>query len=84
MKRPEEVRLSREEGEEVVLTRAVSLISTRLGYLLTRVFIVEDDGTLSRSIRGGIGQQPVTESATIHANDANWRECKRNFAVSGM
>ncbi len=63
--------LTKGGSEEIILSRAVNLINDRLGYLLTRIYLVGEDGSFSRSIRSGMGEQTLMETTRINLSDSS-------------
>ncbi len=56
-------------SEEDILKRAVNLMNERFNYLLIRIYLTEEDGNISRSVRGGMGQEPLIERTIIRIGD---------------
>ena len=58
------------EDEDILLTNALRAVQNELAYSLVQMFLVNDDGSLQRRIRLGIGQSELTSSNVVNPGNA--------------
>jgi GAF domain-containing protein len=58
------------EDEDAILTRAIDLVRV-LGYTFAQVYVVDDEGNLTRRVRTGLGIQLTTVRQNLNIGDSN-------------
>jgi GAF domain-containing protein len=56
-------------SEEAILSRAVNLIAEQQGYLLARIYLADEGGVITRTVRSGLEQQILLERTEIRPGD---------------